>query len=127
MITVDCSNALAIKDKLLVYVADKLEALPILKSDKFILDSIDDTQTIDKLDVISAIEEFLESTNLKENFQIIPKVDDIKIEPLEGKEMKEKLEKISKPNSNPFFECAHCGFMTMYEEELRTHRLIHYI
>ena len=39
MITVDCSNALAIKDKLLVYVADKLEALPILKSGKFILDS----------------------------------------------------------------------------------------
>ena len=37
MITVDCSDALAIKDKLLVYVADKLEALPILKSDKFIL------------------------------------------------------------------------------------------
>ena len=127
MITVDCSNALAIKDKLLVYVADKLEALPILKSGKFILDSMDDTQTIDKLDVISTITEFLESANFKDHFQIIPKDDDIKIEPLEDKEMKERLEKISKPNSNSFFECTHCGFMTLYEEELRTHRLIHYI
>ena len=67
MMTVDCSNALAIKDKLLVYVADKLVVLPILKSGKFILDSIDDTQTIDKLDIISVIEEFLESANLKDH------------------------------------------------------------
>jgi hypothetical protein len=127
MITVDCSDALAIKDKLLVYVADKLEALPILKSDKFILDSMDDTLVIDNIDVISAITEFLESADLKDHFQIISKYNDIKIEPLEGKEMKEKLEKISKTYTNPFFECTHCGFMTRYEEELRTHRLIHYI
>ena len=127
MITVDCSNALAIKDKLLVYVADKLEALPILKSDKFILDSMDDAQAIEKLDVISAITEFLESVDLKEYFQIIPIDENIKIEPLEGKGVKEKLEKISKPYSNPFLECTHCGFMTLYEEELKTHRLIHYI
>lgn len=126
MISVDCSNALAIKDKLLVHVADKLEALPILKSDKFFLDSMDD-RDIDKIDVISAIEDFLESIDMRQNFQIIPKDDAIKIEPLDGADMKEKLEKISKTDSNPFFECTHCGFMTMYEEELRTHRLIHYI
>ena len=127
MITVDCSDALAIKDKLLVYVADKLEALPILKNEKFMLDALDDSQTIDKMNVISAIVEFLKSADLKDHFQIIPIDDNIKIEPLEGKGMKEKLEKISKPHSNPFFECTHCGFMTMYEEELKTHRLIHYI
>jgi len=127
MITVDCTNALAIKDKLLVYVADKLEALPILKNEKFLLDALDDSQTIDKMNVISAIEEFLESVNLKENFQIIPKGDDINIEPLDGADMKEKLDKVSDTDRNPFFECTHCGFMTRYEEELRTHRLIHYI
>ena len=126
MITVDCSHALSLKDKLLVFVADKLEALPILKSDKFFLDSLDDS-TIDKIDVVSAIEEFLESIDMKKNFQIISKGEDIKIEPLDGADMKEKLEKISKTDRNPFFECTHCGFMTMYEEELRTHRLIHYI
>ena len=127
MITVDCSNALSIKDKLLVYVADKLKALPILKNEKFLLDAIDDSQTVDKMNVISAIEEFLDSVNLKKNFQIIPKGDCIRIEPLEGNDMKEKLEKVSKSHKNPFFECTHCGFMTRYEEELRTHRLIHYI
>ena len=72
MILVDCSHALSIKDKLLVYVADKLEVLPILKSDKFYLNSIDDKK-IDKLDVISAIEEFLDSVELRKNFQIISK------------------------------------------------------
>jgi len=127
MITVDCGNALAIKDKLLVYVADKLEVLPILKSDKFILTTIDDSKNIEKRDVILAIEEFLESVNLKENFQIIPKGDDIKIEPLDGADMKENLDKVIDTDRNPFFECTHCGFMTRYEEELRTHRLIHYI
>ena len=127
MITVDCTNALAIKDRLLVYVADKLEALPILKNEKFLLDALDDSQTIDKMNVISSIEEFLESVDLKENFQIIPKGDDIKIQPLDGKDMKIKLEKLSKKKKELFFECTHCGFMTQYEEELRTHRLIHYI
>ena len=127
MIQVDCSNALAIKEQLLVYVADKLEALPILKSDKFFLEPIDDSKTIDKLDVVSAITDFLEFVDLKENFQIVPKGDDIKINPLDGPDMKEKIEKITNSNKNPFFECTHCGFMTLYEDELRTHRLIHYI
>jgi len=127
MISIDCSKSLAIKDQLLEYVADKIEALPILKSEKILLTPIDDNQNIDKLDVLDAISEFLESVNLKENFQIIPKGDDLKIESLDGTDMKEKLEKISEKNKNPFFECTHCGFMTMYEEELKTHRLIHYI
>jgi virulence-associated protein VagC len=127
MITIDCKNALAIRDKLLVYVADKLEALPILKSEKFILTPIDDSQNIDKSLVLSAITEFLESVNLSENFQIIPKGDDIIIEPLEGKEMKEKLAKLGEKKNELFFECTHCGFMTQYEVELRTHKLIHYI
>ena len=126
MIVVDCSHALAIRDKLLVHVADKLKALPILKSDKFLLNPLDDS-TIDKLDVISAIEEFLESSDLRKNFQIISNGDSLIVEPLDGADMKEKLEKVSKTDSNPFFECTHCGFITLYEEELQTHRLIHYI
>jgi hypothetical protein len=127
MITIDCKNALAIRDKLLVYVADKLEALPILKSEKILLTPIDDSQNIDKSLALSAIAEFLKSVNLSENFQVIPKGDDIKIEPLEGKEMKEKLAKLGEKKKELFFECTHCGFMTQYEVELRTHKLIHYI
>jgi len=127
MITVDCKNALAIRDKLLVHVADKLEALPILKSEKFILTPIDDSQNIDKSLVLSAITEYLESVNLIENFQIISKGDEIKIEPLEGKEMKEKIAKLGEKKKELFFECTHCGFLTQYEVELKTHKLIHYI
>jgi ribosomal protein L44E len=41
--------------------------------------------------------------------------------------MKEKLENISTKKKNIFFECTHCGFMTQYEVELKSHKLIHYI
>jgi hypothetical protein len=112
---------------LLIHVADKTESIPILKSDKFILTPIDESKSIDKVDVLDAISEFLASADLKENFQIIPKGNDIRIEPLEGTDMKEKMERVSANSNNPFFECTHCGFMTRYEEELKTHRLIHYI
>ncbi|MGD8431990.1 MAG: C2H2-type zinc finger protein [Nitrosopumilaceae archaeon] len=126
MIRIDCKNALALKDKLLEFVADKLEAIPILKSDKFYLTTIDDKQ-IDKQEVISAINEFLKSVELEKFFQVIPKGDDIKVDPLEGKYMKEKLAKLGQKRKDVFFECTHCGFMTLYEVEWRTHKLIHYI
>jgi len=127
MITIDCSNALAIKDQLLVYVADNLKVLPILKSDKFILTPLDETLVINKSDVLSAIMKFLESTNLENNFQIIPKGDNIIIKPFEGKDMKENLEKLAGNKKDLFFECTHCGFMTLYETELKSHKVIHYI
>ena len=41
--------------------------------------------------------------------------------------MKENLAKLSEKKKELFFECTHCGFMTQYEVELRTHKLIHYI
>jgi hypothetical protein len=126
MIRIDCKNALALKDKLLEYVADKLEVIPILKSEKFFLTTIDDSQ-IDKPKVLSAIKEFLKSVELDEFFQVIPKGDEIKIEPLEGKDMKEKLAKLGQKRKDLFFECTHCGFMTLYEVEWRNHKLIHYI
>jgi len=126
MIRIDCKNALALKDKLLEYVADKLEVIPILKSEKFFLTTIDDSQ-IDKPKVLSAIKDFLKSVELDEFFQVIPKGDEIKIEPLEGKDMKEKLAKLGQKRKDLFFECTHCGFMTLYEVEWRNHKLIHYI
>ena len=126
MISIDCKNALAIKEKLLVFVSDKLEVVPILKSNKFFLTKMDDSE-IDKSKVLSTIKEFLESVELEKFFQVIPKGDDIILEPMEGKEMKEKLAKLAEKKKDLFFECTHCGFMTLYEEEWRTHKLIHYI
>ena len=127
MITVDCSRALAVKEQLLVHVADRLEALPILKSDKFILAPIDDHQEIDKESVLSVIREFLESLSLNESFHIIPKGDKIVIEPLPDKGMKEKLERIAEKKKELFFECTHCGFMTRYETEWKAHKVVHYL
>ena len=123
MITVDCSHAKSIKDKLLIFVADRLGVMPILKLDKFILISLDDSQTVKKSVVLATIEEFLESKKLTEDIQVIPKDDTIIIKPYEGKELKENSEQ----KKELFFECTHCGFMTLYEEELRTYKLIHYI
>ena len=73
--------------------------------------------------MLAAIEEFLESKKLTEDIQIIQKDDVIIIKPHEGKKLKENSEQ----KKELFFECTHCGFMTLYEEELRTHKLIHYI
>jgi len=73
--------------------------------------------------VLAAIKEFLKSKKLTEDIQVIPKDDAIIIKPREGKEFKENLEQ----KKELFFECSHRGFMTLYEEELRTHKLIHYI
>ena len=126
MISVDCKNALAIKEKLLVFVSDRLEVIPILKSEKIFLTKMDDSE-IEKSQVLSAINEFLKSVELEEFFQVIPKGDYIEIQPLEGKDMKERLAKLAETKKDLFFECTHCGFMTLYEEEWRTHKLIHYL
>lgn len=126
MISIDCKNALAIKEKLLVYVSDKLAVVPILKSEKIFLTKMDDSD-IEKSQVLSAIKEFLKSLDIEDFFQVIPKGEDIQIKPLEGKDMKEKLAKLSETKKDLFFECTHCGFLTLYEEEWRAHKLIHYL
>ena len=68
MITVDCSYAKSLKDKLLIHVADKLGVLPILKSDKFVLTTLHESQIIEKSSVIAAIEDFLESKKTQRRY-----------------------------------------------------------
>ena len=123
MFTIDCSKAQIIKNSLLVFVADKLGMLPILKSDKFVLTTIDDGQNIEQSDVLSAISEFLASSEYSENFNVSSSRNLIKIESVDGK----ILEKKPETKKDLFFECIHCGFMTQYETEWRMHKLIHYI
>ena len=126
MISVDCAKAPALIDSLLVYVADKLMALPILKSEKFFLEPLDE-KSLDVEDVTSAIKEFLDSFDLKDDFQITSSENEIKIILLDSHDVDEKLGKLCSRKNDLFFECTHCGFLTRYEEELRTHRLIHYV
>ena len=124
MITIDCSKAQSIKDKLLVPVADQLGAMPILKSDKFILTSLDDSKTIEKSAALASVLEFIKSKNLQEKVKAIQKKNDNALIIIEYSDRKKK---IKEPKKELFFECTHCGFITQYEVELRTHKLIHYI
>jgi len=126
MISIDCKHSLAIKEKLLVFVSDKLEAIPILKSEKIFLTKMDDSE-VEKSQVLSAIDEFLKSLDIEDFFQVIPNEEEIIIQPLEGKDIKEKLSKLAETKKELFFECTHCGFITLYEEEWRVHKLIHYL
>ena len=126
MISIDCKHSLAIKEKLLVFVSDKLEAIPILKSEKIFLTKMDDSE-VEKSQVLSAIDEFLKSLEIEDFFQVIPNEEEIIIQPLEGKDIKEKLSKLAETKKELFFECTHCGFITLYEEEWRVHKLIHYL
>lgn len=123
MFTIDCSKAQIIKNSLLIFVADKLGMLPILKSDKFVLTTIDDGQNIEQSDVLSTISEFLASSEYSENFDVSSSGNLIKIESVDGK----ILEKKPETKKDLLFECIHCGFMTQYETEWRMHKLIHYI
>ena len=47
MLTIDCKDVLAIKNELLVYVADQEAAIPTLKNHKFTLSSLNDDEIID--------------------------------------------------------------------------------
>ena len=122
MIIVDCEKIQPIMHKMLTFVADKLEVLPILKSKKFVLTPLYDDQTLEKSAVLGTINDFLKSIKEYDNMQVIPDGYEIRIVPLDGKEMVD-----AEPKKNPFFECIHCGFMTKYETEWKLHKLIHYI
>ena len=126
MISVDCSKTSTIRDSLLVFVADKLLALPILKSEKFFLEPLNE-KSINLQEVVDAIEEFLESFDLKEHFQLVSNNNEILINLIDSPNVNKKLKKLSHRKNDLFFECTHCSFLTRYEEELRTHRLVHYI
>ena len=42
MLTVDCADVISIQNELVVYVADKVEAIPTLKNHQFTLSTLDD-------------------------------------------------------------------------------------
>ena len=127
MITIDCKNAMVLRDALLVFASDKLGVVPILKSEKFFLIPIEESQTLETSQAIQAIEEFLKPHEIQENFEVLLKGDSIKINTMPGKDIKDKLSKLGKNKKDLFFECTHCGFMTQYEIEWRNHKLIHYV
>jgi len=122
MITIDCKEVLSIKNELLVYVADKVAAIPTLKHHQFTLSTFDDDEIVDITSVISAIKEYLDSINEGNNFAVISNNETISITSISGK----IIEREAAPQSD-MFSCTHCGFVTRYEVELNVHMRIHYL
>ena len=63
MLTIDCKDVSSVQNDLLVYVADKVEAIPTLKHHQFTLSNLDDDDILDVELVISAIKEYFDSIN----------------------------------------------------------------
>ena len=123
MITIDCKDVLSIKNELLVYVADKVVAIPTLKHHQFTLSTFDDDDIIDTNSVISAIKEYLDSIDEGNNFAVISSNETISITSISGK----IIERDETVQQSDMFSCTHCGFVTRYEVELNVHMRIHYL
>ena len=123
MLTIDCKEVASIQNELLVYVADKVEAIPTLKNRQFTLSTFDDDAILDVELVISAIKEYFDSIHEGSNFAVISNNNFINITSISGKVIERDTQK---PLDN-MFSCTHCGFMTKYQVELNVHMRIHYM
>ena len=122
MLTVDCADVTSIQNELVVYVADKVEAIPTLKNHQFTLSTLDD-EIIDVELVISAIKEYFDFINEGSNFAVIPNKEIIHIKSVTG----QVLQRESEPQQSQLFSCTHCGFVTQYQVELNVHMRMHYL
>ena len=122
MLTVDCADVISIQNELVVYVADKVEAIPTLKNHQFTLSTLDD-EIIDVELVISAIKEYFDFINEGSNFAVISNKETIHIKSVTGK----VLQRESEPQQSQLFSCTHCGFVTQYQVELNVHMRMHYL
>ena len=125
MITIDCKDVIQIQNDLLVYVADKLEAIPTLKHHQFILSTFDDDAVLNTGDAVSAIKEYLNSIHQTNNFAVIADDDLIRITSFSGKALEHTSG--NTVSEDIMFSCTHCGFITRYQVELDVHMRIHYI
>ena len=123
MLTIDCKDVSSVQNDLLVYVADKVEAIPTLKHHQFTLSTLDDDDVLDIESVISAIKEYFDSINQGSNFAVISNNEFINITSVNGK----VLQSESKTQEQNMFSCTHCGFITQYQVELNVHMRIHYL
>ena len=122
MLTDDCADVTSIQNELVVYVADKVEAIPTLKNHQFTLSTLDD-EIIDVELVISAIKEYFDFINEGSNFAVISNKEIIHIKSVTG----EVLQRESEPQQSQLFSCTHCGFVTQYQVELNVHMRMHYL
>ena len=124
VITVDCRDIEAIRDELLIYVADNVGALPALKLHEFVLTPVDDSSPVDAGEVVSAVREYLDSIGEGRRFEVEARGDIVEVRSTDGKPIDRE------PRTGRIegmFSCAHCGFVTRYEAEYHAHARIHYL
>ena len=100
MLTIDCKEVASIQNELLVYVADKVEAIPTLKNRQFTLSTFDDDAILDVELVISAIKEYFDSIHEGSNFAVISNNNFINITSISGKVIERDPQK-------PLITCFH--------------------
>jgi hypothetical protein len=93
MITVNCKDVLPIQHELLVFVADRVEAIPTVKHHEFILSPIEHDDKIDNNKVTSSIKEYLGSIGEGSNLTVIANSNKILVKSINGN----KINRISPP------------------------------
>lgn len=124
VITVDCRDIEAIRDELLVYVADNVGAIPALKLHEFVLTPVDDAGGIDAGEVVSAVREYLDSIGEGRRFEVRAVGDTVEVRSSDGRPL-EREPRTGRMEG--MFSCAHCGFVTRYEAEYHAHARMHYL
>ena len=87
MITVDCKDVLPIQHELSVHVADRIEAIPAIKHNEFILSPIEHEDQIECEQVTRTIKEYLDSIGEGSNFTIITDSKKVLIKSINGKKI----------------------------------------
>jgi hypothetical protein len=87
MITVDCKDVLPIQYELSVHVADRIEAIPAIKHNEFILSPIEHEDQIEYEQVTRTIKEYLDSIGEGSNFTIVTDSKKVLIKSINGKKI----------------------------------------
>ena len=102
MIIVDCSEVLPIKHSLMIYVADRIEAIPVSKQTEFVISPIENHKEFKEWQVILAIEEYLKEIGEKNNFSVISKVSKILIKSINGRKINRKTPNVPTVNTRRY-------------------------
>ncbi len=87
MICVDCKEMLPIKHDLLVYVADDVQALPVIKQKEFFLSALENDENIETNKVTESIQNYLNSIGEGNNFEVIFQSKKVVIKSINGRKI----------------------------------------
>ena len=95
MIKVDCTEVLPIKHELMIFVADKVAAIPAGRKKGFVLSPFDEENKIDLENVISVVKQYLYSIGKLNSFSVFSEVDVVKIKSKDGRKIDRKTSSVN--------------------------------